>query len=147
MMSFTALRSKLGLAGCGKLAPALVPRPLWISEFYLQVAFHVPSVPEERDPDPDFAFMLDPSEELFYHSVVDDTTIHKTGRRATAAGREAIEVMVTTISWGYPPIVFRDFYAPEGTTDHLPVRVTRRGVPQGGSLRAFCRATINGMAL
>jgi hypothetical protein len=30
-----------------------------------------------------------------------------------------LEVVVGTISWGYPPIVFRDFYAPQGTTDHL----------------------------
>jgi hypothetical protein len=63
--------------------------------------------------------MLDPSEYLFYHSVVGDTTIHKTGRRTTVAGRDAVEAMVRTISWGYPPIISRDFYAPEGTTDHL----------------------------
>jgi hypothetical protein len=63
--------------------------------------------------------MLDPSEESFYHSVVDDTTIHKTGRRAPVAGREAVEVMIKTISWGYPPSIFRGFYAPDGTTDHL----------------------------
>src|SRR5215203_4322450 len=25
-------------AGCGKLAPALVPRPLWFPEFFLQIA-------------------------------------------------------------------------------------------------------------
>src|SRR5215204_5285954 len=25
-------------AGCGKLAPAMVPRPLWIPEFFLQIA-------------------------------------------------------------------------------------------------------------
>ena len=25
------------LAGCGKLAPAMVPRPLWIPELYLQI--------------------------------------------------------------------------------------------------------------
>jgi transcriptional regulator with XRE-family HTH domain len=24
-------------AGCGKLAPALAPRPLWITKFYLQI--------------------------------------------------------------------------------------------------------------
>ena len=35
------------------------------------------------------------------------------------AGREAVEVVVGTISWGYPPIIFHDFNAPEGTTDHL----------------------------
>lgn len=26
-----------------------------------------------------------------------------------------------TISWGYPPIIFHGFYAPEGTTDHHPL--------------------------
>jgi hypothetical protein len=91
---------------------------LWIYE-PPETAIHVPSVPEERDPDPDFAFMLDPSEESFYHSIVDDTTIHKTGRRASVAGREALEVLVKTISWGYPPSIFHGFYAPDGTTDHL----------------------------
>ena len=35
------------------------------------------------------------------------------------AGREAVEVMIKTISWGYPPSIFQDYYAPEGTTDHL----------------------------
>ena len=24
-----------------------------------------------------------------------------------------------TISWGYPPIIFHGFYAPDGTTDHI----------------------------
>jgi hypothetical protein len=91
---------------------------LWIYD-PPETAIHVPSVPEVRDPDPDFAFMLYPSEELFYYSVVDDTTIHKTGQRATVAGREALEVMIKTISWGYPPYIFHGFYAPDGTTDHL----------------------------
>lgn len=93
-------------------------KPLWIYQ-PPQTAIHVPSVPEERDPDPDLAFMLDPSEEGFYHALVDDATVHQTGRRATVAGREAIEVVVGTISWGYPPHIFRGFYAPDGTTDHL----------------------------
>jgi len=92
--------------------------PLWIYE-PPETVIHVPSVPEERDPDPDFAFMLDPSEALFYSSLRDEVTVNKTGRRATVAGRNAIEVLVGTISWGYPPIIFRDFLAPEGTTDHL----------------------------
>ncbi len=26
---------------------------------------------------------------------------------------------VGTVSWGYPPIIFHGFFAPEGTTDHL----------------------------
>ena len=92
--------------------------PLWI---YVppETAMYVPSVPEERDPDPKLAFMLDPSEEILYYSLVDDATTHKTGRRATVAGREVVEVMIKTLSWGYPPMLFRDFYWPEGTTDHL----------------------------
>ena len=102
-------------------------KPLWIYH-PPEVAIHVPSVPEKRKPDPDFAFMLDPSEESFYHSVVDDTTIHKTGRRATVAAREAVEVMVRTISWGYPPIIFHGFYAPDGTTDHLLLVDAKVGV-------------------
>ena len=35
------------------------------------------------------------------------------------AGRDAVEVVVGTISWGYPPSIFHGFYAPDGTTDHL----------------------------
>ncbi len=26
---------------------------------------------------------------------------------------------VGTVSWGYPPTMFRGYYAPKGTTDHL----------------------------
>jgi hypothetical protein len=92
--------------------------PLWIYE-PPETAIHVPSVPEQRDPDPDLAFMLDPSEEVFYYALVDDATVHKTGRRATVAGREAVEMRVGTVSWGYPPSIFRGFYAPDGTTDHI----------------------------
>jgi hypothetical protein len=102
-------------------------KPLWIYH-PPETAIHVPSVPEERDPDPDLAFMLDPSEDLFYQSLRDEATVHKTGRRTTVAGREALEVVVGTISWGYPPIIFRDFYAPEGTTDHLLFVDTEVGV-------------------
>ena len=102
-------------------------KPLWIYH-PPEVAIHVPSVPEERDPDPDLAFMLDPSEDLFYHSLRDDASVHNSGRRTTVAGREAVEVVVGTISWGYPPIIFRDFYAPEGTTDHLLLVDTEVGV-------------------
>jgi hypothetical protein len=43
--------------------------PLWIYE-PPHTAIHVPSVPERREPDPDFAFMLDPSEESFLLAVV-----------------------------------------------------------------------------
>jgi hypothetical protein len=64
--------------------------------------------------------MLAPSEEVFRYALVDDATIHKkTGRRATVAGRDAFEVRIGTISWGYPPSIFKGFYAPDGTTDHL----------------------------
>ena len=101
--------------------------PLWIYD-PPETAIHVPSVPEDRDPDPYFAFMLDPSEESFYYSIVDDTTIHKTGRRPTVAGRDAVEVLVRTISWGYPPYIFHGFYAPDGTTDHLLLVDTEIGV-------------------
>ena len=83
------------------------------------LAIHVPSVPEVRDPDPSLAFMLDPSEKLLYWSIVDDSTVSKTGRSATVAGREVVEVEVGTVSWDYPPTVFRGYRVPEGTTDHL----------------------------
>jgi len=72
-----------------------------------------------QDARTEFSFMLDPSEELFRYALLDDATIHKTGRRTTVAGREAVEVRVGTVSWGYPPRIFHDFYAPKGTTDHL----------------------------
>ena len=28
-------------------------------------------------------------------------------------------MLIRTISWGYPPIIFQGYYAPDGTTDHL----------------------------
>ena len=102
-------------------------KPLWIYH-PPEVAIHVPSVPEKRDPDPDLAFMLDPSEELFSSSLRDEATVRKTGRRATVADREALEVVVGTISWGYPPIIFHGFYAPDGTTDHLLLVDAKVGV-------------------
>ena len=92
--------------------------PLWMYELK-EEAIYVPSVPERRDPDPLLAFMLDPSEEVVYHSLRDDAILRKTGRRTTVAGREALEARVETVSWGYPPRFFRSYYAPEGTTDHL----------------------------
>jgi len=63
--------------------------------------------------------MLGPSEGLFSSSLRDEASVNKTGRSAVVAGREAVEIVVRTISWGYPPIIFRDYYAPGGTTDHL----------------------------
>lgn len=73
-----------------------------------------------QDPYTDLSFMLDPSEDLFLYALLDDATVHKTGRRTTVAGREAIEVLVATISWGYMPAIFHGYDASrEGTTDHL----------------------------
>jgi hypothetical protein len=103
------------LLGC--LVAAGRHAPLWMYE-PPETAIHVPSVSERRDPDPLLAFMFDPSEEIVYHSLRDDATVHKTGRRTTVAGREALEAKIGTVSWGYPPRIFRG-YAPEGTTDHL----------------------------
>jgi hypothetical protein len=87
-----------------------------------ETVFYVPGGAQgwpRDDPYTDLSFMLNPTEELFYYSLLDDATVHKTGRRTNVAGREALEVVVGTVSWGYPPSIFRGFYAPEGTTDHL----------------------------
>jgi hypothetical protein len=64
--------------------------------------------------------MLDPSEDFFSYALLDDATVHKTGRRTTVAGGEAIEVMVSTVSWGLPDI-FQGYHAAsmEGTADHV----------------------------
>jgi hypothetical protein len=62
--------------------------------------------------------MQDPSEELFSYALLDDATVHSTGRKDTVAGRESLEVRVGTVSWGYPPSIFHGFHAPDGTTDH-----------------------------
>ena len=92
-------------------------KPLWIYD-PPETAIHVPSVPEERDPD--FAFMLDPSEYVFSETFWDGTTVNKTGREATVAGRECVEVRAETVSWGYPPYVFSTYPAhSEGATDHM----------------------------
>lgn len=73
-----------------------------------------------HDPHTDLSFMIDPSEDPFSYALLDDASVHKTGRRTTVAGREAVEVLVSTISWGYPPDIFRGYNASmEGTTDHL----------------------------
>jgi hypothetical protein len=95
--------------------------PRWVYQ-PPETALYVPASAQEwprDDPYTDLSFMLDPSEELFYYSLLDDATVHKTGRRATVADREAVEVRVGTVSWGYPPTIFHGFWAPEGTTDHL----------------------------
>jgi hypothetical protein len=95
--------------------------PRWVYDSP-ETAIHDPVLSEPWPPDDpytDLSFMLDPSEELFYYALLDDATVHKTGRSTAVAGRDAMEVRVGTISWGYPPYIFHDFYAPEGTTDHL----------------------------
>lgn len=95
--------------------------PRWVYE-PPQTAIHDAAFSEpwpNGDPYTDFSFMLDPSEDLFSYALLDDATVNKTGRRATVAGREALEVRVETVSWGYPPSIFHGFYAPDGTTDHL----------------------------
>jgi len=69
----------------------------------------------------DLSFMLDPSVDHFSYALLDDATVRKTGRTA----RVAVEVLVSTISWGYPPAIFRGYDAAmEGATDHL-LRVDR----------------------
>ena len=95
--------------------------PRWVFEPQ-ETALYIPVSAQEwprDDPYTDFSFMLDPSEELFCYSLLDDATVHKTGQRATVADREAVEVRVGTVSWGYPPTIFHGFFVPEGTTDHL----------------------------
>jgi len=64
--------------------------------------------------------MLDPSEDTFLYALLDDATVRKTGRTAKVAGRETIEVLVATISWGYRPAIFHGYdVSMEGTTDHV----------------------------
>lgn len=96
--------------------------PQWVYVPSQNTALYMPAGEKEwsrHDPYTDLSFMLDPSEESFYYALLDDTTVHKTGRGTTVAGREAIEVLVRTISWGYPPYIFHGHRVPEGTTDHL----------------------------
>jgi hypothetical protein len=73
-----------------------------------------------QDPYTDLSFMLDPPEDQFFYALLDDATVHKTGRTAKVADRETIEVLVATIAWGYRPAIFHGYDASmEGTTDHL----------------------------
>ncbi len=96
--------------------------PRWVYE-RPHTAIHNAVLPEPRpqeDPHTDLSFMLDPSEDLFSYALLDEATVRKTGRSATVAGREAVEVLVVTVSWGYPPDVFHGYDASmEGTTDHV----------------------------
>jgi hypothetical protein len=85
--------------------------PRWVYESP-ETAIHDPASAEEwphQDPYTDLSFRLVPSEDPFYYALLDDTSVHKTGRRATVAARDAMEVLVETISWGYPPSIFHDF--------------------------------------
>jgi hypothetical protein len=64
--------------------------------------------------------LLAPSEYVFSETFWDGTTVNKTGREATVAGRECVEVRAQTVSWGYPPCAFSTCRASsEGATDHL----------------------------
>jgi hypothetical protein len=95
--------------------------PRWVYD-PPETALYVPASAQEWPPDDpytDFSFMLNPSEELFYYSLLDDATVHKTDRTTTVAGREVVKVLVGTVSWGYPPTIFHGYFVPEGTTDHL----------------------------
>ena len=96
--------------------------PRWVYE-PPHMAIHDAAFPEpwpRADPFTDLSFMLDSSEDLFFYALLDDATVHKTGGRSTVAGREAVEVLAATISWGYRPAIFHDYDASmEGTTDHL----------------------------
>ena len=88
--------------------------PRWVYESP-ETAIYDPAGTVEwprQDPRTEFSFMLDPSEELFSSAPVDDATVHKTGRRTAVAGREAVKVRLETVSWGYPPQIFHDFYTP-----------------------------------
>jgi hypothetical protein len=95
--------------------------PRWVYE-PPETAIHDPAGTLEwppQDPHTGFSFMLDPSEELCYYALLDDASVHKTGRRTTVACRDALEVLIGTVSWGYPPSIFHGLWAPDGTTDHL----------------------------
>jgi len=96
--------------------------PRWVYE-PPGTAIYVPPGAEEwphQDPYTDLSFMLVPSEDLFSYALLDDATVHRTGRRATVVGKEAVEVLVATVSWGYPPAIFHGYNASmEGTTDHV----------------------------
>ena len=83
-------------------------------------AIHMPVVPENQDLYTRFSFMFDPSEYDFSVTFWDGVTAAKTGRKATVSGRGCVEVRAETVSWGYPPYVFRAYdAASEGATDHM----------------------------
>lgn len=83
-------------------------------------AVYMPRIPERQDTDTQFSYMFNPSEEVFSISFWDGVNASKTGRTANISGRECVEIIAQTISWGYPPDIFRAFNASsEGATDHL----------------------------
>jgi hypothetical protein len=83
-------------------------------------AAYIPRIDEQEGRDTRFSFMLDPSEYVFSETFWNGTTVKKTGREATVADRECVEVHAETVSWGYPPHVFNSYHAfSEGATDHL----------------------------
>jgi hypothetical protein len=83
-------------------------------------AAYIPRIDEQEGRDIQFSFMLDPSEYVFSETFLDGTTVNKTGREATLAGRGCLEVGAETVSWGYPPYVFSTYRAAsEGATDYL----------------------------
>lgn len=93
--------------------------PRWIYD-PPEWAAYIPRIDEQEGRDIRFAFMLDPSDYIFRETFWDGTTVQKTGREATVAGRGCVEVRAATVSWGYPPDVFDAYHASsEGTTDHL----------------------------
>lgn len=95
--------------------------PRWVYEPHTAIHDAAVSEPWPRQtPHTELSFMLDPSEDLFSYALLDDATVHRTGRTARVVGREATGVLVATISWGYPPDVFHGYDASmEGTTDHI----------------------------
>lgn len=83
-------------------------------------AIYMPVVPKNQDLYTRFSFMFDPSEYVFSETFWDGAVTTRTGRKAPVSGRECVEVRAETISWGYPPDVFRAYYAgSEGATDHM----------------------------
>ena len=80
----------------------------------------MPRIPERQETDTRFSYMFDPSEDYFSISFWDGVEASKTRRKADIAGRQCVEVLAETISWGYPPDIFTAFEASlEGATDHL----------------------------
>ncbi len=93
--------------------------PRWIYDPPKWAAY-IPRIDEQEGFEIRFAFMLDPSEYYFSETFWDGTTVKKTGREASVASRECVEVRAETISWGYPPYVFSTYRASsEGATDYL----------------------------